>query len=189
MRATPLTPPVRLVQNVSTSFPMGVMAPIPVTTARRRSSRPMPARSVPPATEDDCAVVTSEPHRVREGHSNVGGARLVGDVVEGQVRIRMPQVDGGRDAAGLQDLGAYESFEGARGSHHVAGHALGGANGQLAGMVPKDRFDRDRLVLVVERRAGAVRVDVADLFRTDGGAFERRAHRPLVALPALSGSR
>src|SRR5947208_8441732 len=118
MRATPLTPPVRLVQKVSTSFPMGVIAPIPVTTARRRSSRPMPARSVPPATEDDRAVVTSEPHRVRDGDSDVGGARLVGDVVERQVRIRMAEVDGRWDAAGLEDLGAYESFEGARGSHH-----------------------------------------------------------------------
>src|SRR5438876_11108460 len=106
MRATPLTPPVRLFQKVSTSLPMGVIAPIPVTTARRRSSRPMPARSVPPATEDDRAVVTSEPHRVREGHPDVGGPGLVWGVIEDQVRIRMPQVDGRRDAAGLQDLGA-----------------------------------------------------------------------------------
>src|SRR5205814_5739049 len=105
MRATPLTPPVRLDQKVGTSLPMGVMAPMPVTTARRRSSRPMPG-SVLPATEDDRAVVASEAHRVGEGDADVGRTSLVGDVVEDQLGVRMPQVDGRRDAAGLEHLGA-----------------------------------------------------------------------------------
>src|SRR5438045_718694 len=181
MRATPLTPPVRLDQKVGTSLPMGVMAPMPVTTARRRSSRPMPG-SLLPATEDDRAVVASEAHRVGEGDPNVGRTSLVRDVVEGQLRVRVPQVDGWWDAAGLEDLGAHESLEGAGGAHHVPGHALGRADRQLPSVVAEDRLDRIRLEFVVERRAGAVGVDVAHLFRTDIGAFERRPHGALVAL-------
>src|SRR5688500_3230657 len=82
---TPDTPATRLAQKVGTSLPMGVTAPSPVTTARRAGSRGGGGRVtlVLVAAEDDAAVVPAEAHRVRERNANVGGARLVGNVIEG----------------------------------------------------------------------------------------------------------
>src|SRR5947209_6997408 len=99
MRATPLTPAVRLAQKVGASFPMGVMAPIPVTTARRRGSRLMACRSLLVATQDDGAVVPAQAQGVGEGDLRIGLAGGVGHVVERQLGIGMPVVDGRRDAA------------------------------------------------------------------------------------------
>src|SRR5688500_10237382 len=97
------------------SFPMGVTAPIPVTTARRAASRGRrshligqpsayiryirraPSTLVLEALQDDRAVVAAQAHRVRERHAHIGGAGLVGHVIERELGIGMAVVDRRRD--------------------------------------------------------------------------------------------
>src|SRR5688500_9447589 len=189
--ATPETPATRLAQKVGTSLPMGVTAPSPVTTARRAGSRGGGGRVtlVLVAAEDDAAVVPAEPHRVGERHPHVGGARFVGDVVEGELRVGVPVADRRREAAGRQHLGAHVGLDRSRGSHGMAGHRLCAADGQPIGVLAEHVANGHRLESVIERRAGSVRVDVVDLFGTDAGPRQRRTHGALVALAAVGRRR
>src|SRR5207249_6276997 len=59
-----------------------------------------------------------------------------------------------------------------------ADHALGAADGQLAGVRPENSLDRVGLGLVTQGRAGTVGVDVLYVFRADLGVLEGELHGP-----------
>src|SRR6202042_2149392 len=61
-------------------------------------------------------------------------------------------------------------------AEHVPGHRLGRRDWDLVCRVAEDLLERARLREVVERRPGAVRVDVLDVLGTYTGAFERTTH-------------
>ena len=67
----------------------------------------------------------------------------------------------------------------------VPDHGLGRADRQLVGMCAEDRLDGCRLALVVERRRGAVGIDVVDLFRLEAGLGQGELHGARRALAAL----
>mmetsp|Transcript_25434 Transcript_25434/g.74982 ORF Transcript_25434/g.74982 Transcript_25434/m.74982 type:complete len:504 (+) Transcript_25434:228-1739(+) len=131
------------------------------------------------AFEDERGVVPAEAEVV--GDSNLDG--LLGDVldvrhvVEVAVRVGGLVVDRRRHDARLEHLAHDRRLDAARRTQEVAGGALGRRDLHLVGVLPKHTLVRHRLELVVERRRGAVRVDVLHLLRRHA----RRLHRRLEA--------
>ena len=69
-----------------------------------------------------------------------------------------------------------DTFEGSGSTERMSVHRLGRTHGEALGMLPEDRADGLRLHQVVGQRAGAVRVDVADLFGLEAAVAQRCTH-------------
>ena len=110
----------------------------------------------------------------------------VGDVVEVALGIGLFVVDRRRDPAVVQRERGVDRLDAAGAAEQVAGHRLGRAHRDARGVLAEDALDRLRLVDVVVRRRGAVRVDVVDLERIDAAVWRARAActRPRRGRPA-----
>src|SRR5262249_49897613 len=95
-----------------------------------------------------------------------------GDVVQVTVGVRRLVVDGGRQHPVPERLDAGDQLDGAGGGDQVADHTLAAADRDPVGALAEHVLDRQRLDLVVDLGAGAVGVDVADLFRRQAAVLE-----------------
>ena len=135
-------------------MPTGVTTPMPVIT--------IPSRiSILPFPEGEARVVPTEAERGGEGNVKIGMLRGQRRIVEVTVGVRLRQVDRrGRNAVPQGQHGG-DGLRSTCRAEHVAGHGLGGADGDPARTVFAERFfDRERLDAVIHRRAGAVGVEV-----------------------------
>ena len=71
-------------------------------------------------------------------------------------------------------------FDGAGCTHQVAVQRLGGANGNPSGLCAEHLLDRIGFAQVADLGAGAVGVDVIDLFGRQSGFSQCQAHRPCL---------
>ena len=94
---------------------------------------------------------------------------LCGDVVEVALGIGLVEIDRGRDQIAVDGQGRDDRFHAAAGAEQMAELALGGADGQLFGVVAEGGLDGLGLGQVAQRRAGAVGVDVIDVIGVDAG--------------------
>src|SRR5690606_33163636 len=132
-------------------------------------------------TEYQHGIVAAESERIGHDVFDLGWNANVRDVVQVALRIGRVQVDRRWDELVADRGDAEHRLDAARRPHQVPRDGLGRANRDLVGMLAKDALDRDRLAHVVERRAGSVSVDVADIFRLQPGALQRAAHGGLRA--------
>src|SRR5207245_4550900 len=108
---------------------------------------------------------------------DVGFARLVGQIVEGVLRVGVVEVDRGRHQTAVEGQDAGGSLDGAGRAQQVAVDGFGGAHSHVVRVVPEDRFDRFGLGHVTEFGRGAVSVDVADVVGVDPAHLQGVAHR------------
>src|SRR5439155_3918522 len=98
------------------------------------------------------------------------------NVVEVALGVLGMQVDGWRDHPVADRQRAHHRFDRARRPHHVAGHRLGTADRQPLRVLAEYAVNGVRLEFVVQRGAGAVRVDVVDALRLDPGFAQGPPH-------------
>src|SRR5690606_5170134 len=132
-----------------------------------------------PAADGEADVVAPEAEGVAQGDVHFALHPPVVRVVEVTLRVRGREVDGGRNLAGLADLERDDRLDGARGAQQVARHGLGRPHDEPVRVVPEHRLHGQRLIEVVGRRRGPVRVDVVHILRRTAGVLERRPHRKL----------
>ena len=102
--------------------------------------------------DDQAAVVAAEAEAVGDGVADAGLAGAVGDVVEVAVGVGVVEVDGRVDDPGLDGQAQAISSTPPLAPEQVADHALGAADGQLAGVVAEDLLDGLGLGHVAQRR-------------------------------------
>src|SRR5215211_7375964 len=113
---------------------------------------------------DDAGVVAAEAERVGDPDPDRSLARLVGDVVEVALGIRVVVVDRRRQRVAVDREHREDRLDRARGAQAVAGGALRGGHGRLTRVLLAEReLDHTRLARVSERRRRSVGVDVVDL--------------------------
>ena len=168
MRRPPRRPGTRRRSAVaSASRPQHAPAttPTPVITTARR---PVTTALLAPPPEDEGGVGAAEAQVRRHGRAGRGGAaRLPEHHVDAERRIdRRRRREWGAASRAQTDDGRHR-LDRAGGPEQVADHALGRFHRQGAGARAEDAGEGGGLGGVVERRAGAVRVD-----EVDGGALE-----------------
>src|SRR5215472_15675840 len=99
--------------------------------------------------ENEAGVVSAEAHGVRHRDVYPGPAGLIGDVVQVTLGVRMVQVYGRGNDAGLDRHDGDNRLYRARGSQCVPCHGLGRADSQLVRMLTETGLDRLRLGAVV----------------------------------------
>src|SRR5436305_2043294 len=128
------------------------------------SYRCVPRSEVEPL-EDEAGVDAAEAERVRHGDADVAVACLVRPVVQVALGVRRGVIAGRWQKAVLQGEDRGDCLHGSGRPEEVSGHGFCRAHRQTIGVSPEDVFDGTRLVQVVERCGGAVRVDVVHLLR------------------------
>src|SRR5690606_5383596 len=88
--------------------------------------------------ENHGGVLAAEAEVVAHGNADRFLAGLVGHVVEVAVGVRFVEVDGRGDRAFLNGFRADDGLDAAGGAEEVAGHGLGGADGDPAGCFAED---------------------------------------------------
>src|SRR6266849_3953207 len=126
--------------------------------------------------DHETRVVAAETERVRQGHLDVGLARLVGHVVEIALRVGVVEVDRGRQQAAIDREDAGRRLDGAGGAQQVTVHRLGGADREVTSVVAEHRLDRPGLRDVAELRGRSMRVHVADVVGVDAALLQRALH-------------
>ena len=76
----------------------------------------------------------------------------------------------------MQSQNREGGLEAAGSTQRMSGHGLGGTHRQFVGMVTEHGFHRQGLTPVIERRGGAMSVDVIDLVRVQAGIAQGRSH-------------
>src|SRR5919202_152921 len=123
-------------------------------------------------------VLAAEPERVRQRELEPRRlARALGHVVEVAIGVGLLVVQRRRQHAAAHRLDAHERLDRAGRAEQVPDRQLRRGHRRRGIRAVEDRLDRDRLDLVVERRAGPVGVDVADVARGGARVLERREHR------------
>ena len=113
---------------------------------------------------------------------------LARDEIEIALRIRSFQVDRGWDDTARDRQRSHHRFESAGGTQQVAGHGLGGAHHQPAGVAVEHRFDRAHFHRISGGRRGPMGVDVIHFFGRHAGVLERARHRARGSAPVLARS-
>ncbi len=109
-------------------------------------------------------------------------ARCVGHVVQVALRVGELLVDRRRDDLVADGQGADNGLDRAGSRGEVAGHRLGGANGDAVSALAEDLLDGGRLGLVVEGCRSAVGVDVVEVVDGQAGVLEAARHRQRLAV-------
>jgi len=122
----------------------------------------------------DARVVTAEAEGVVDDGVHLHFARNVGHIIQITFRIGILKIDGRRDDPVLDCKGAGGHFDRARRAEHVAGRALGGADGNFFRVVAENGLDGLRFADVALRRGCAVGVDVIDV--PDGQTAAAQGH-------------
>src|SRR5215207_4154392 len=120
--------------------------------------------------------MAAEAHGVRQGHTHICLARVVRDVVEVALRIRVRVVDRRRKNPVADRERAHDRLDSARGTEHVTHHRLGRGNGELVRVVAEYLLDRLGLRQIAEGSGRAVSIDVVDLLRRQAGSVEGLSH-------------
>ena len=160
------------------------LTPDAVTLVGRRADWPRALVSTRPSRTQP--LWPPRPIAFESATSTLDLARLVRDVVEVALGIRLLVVHRRREDAVVDREHAHHRLDRAGRAEAVAGHRLRRGDGELVRVVAEDVLDRLRLGRVAERRRGAVRVDVADALGLDSGAPS--AARIISATPTDSGS-
>src|ERR1035438_9600206 len=159
------------------------------------------AGSADVAAEGEDGVEAAEGERVGEREVLVWGegARFFGDDVEVERGVDLMDASSERQAGSVEREDGRQRFDGSGGADGVAGKRLGGSNRNAWSKLAERLVDRGGLYGVVDGRAKAVSIDVADA-RSPGltihawGAqrgrdvFQRAAHGKGWALGARLGN-
>ncbi len=76
-------------------------------------------------------VVATETKRIAQDSVHLGGAAGLGHEVERAFRVRIVEIDGGRNESFLDRFHRGDEFDGSRRAAHVSGHGLCGGNRNL----------------------------------------------------------
>ena len=126
------------------------------------------------AADDQRDILTAKAKAIGEHMLDTGFTGLVGNVVEIAVRILDFVVDRRWEDAPADGHDTGDQFHRAGGGDQVAEHALAAGDRDLVSPFPENLFDGDRLAPIVDLRAGAVGVDVANVFGFQPGVLQRR---------------
>ena len=116
--------------------------------------------------------MAAEAKRVADGDADIGLPGRLGHVIEVTLSSRIVEIDCRRDNSGFDSLCADNGLHAARGSEQMAGHALGGADGHLHGVVTESKFDGPCLGEIAKRRASAMGIGVVNVVSIDGCVLE-----------------
>ena len=127
-------------------------------------------------------VVAAEPERVgqrdRQVAVDIQRASRVRHVIEVEALVGLLVAQRGRRDPVAQGEDGRDGLDGAGGAEQVPDRRLGRGHGDLPRAVAERQLDRLRLRAVVERRRGAVGVDVVDVGGRDAGALQRLRRSP-----------
>src|SRR5579884_2786850 len=129
-----------------------------------------------PALEEEGGVGAAEAEGVRERVADVRRATMIGDVVEVAGGVGELVVDGGGQDLVAQGQDADAGLEAAGAAEQMAGHGLGGADGDPGCAFAEEALDGDGFDGVADGGGGAVGVDVADFVGGDAGGFDGEFH-------------
>src|SRR5687767_5180787 len=121
----------------------------------------------------------AEAEAVAQGRSRVALDRLVRRVVEVELGVRGLVVYRRRDRTLLDRHDRDDALDRAGSAEHVSGAGLRRAYADVGRMLAENGFDRLRLVQVVGKRRGSVRIDVLDVAQTKTSIVHRPAHGTL----------
>ena len=145
--------------------------------------------------------MTAEAERVGDGNVDRHFDRLVRGDVQIAFRIGLLVADGRRNDALADGHDARNRLDRSRAAQQMAGHGLGGGYLYVVSLVAERLLDGNGLVLFIQRRGGAVRVDIINVSRGQTGILDgaadgvrrcfavrkrRRRHRSLPPLPEWS---
>ena len=121
------------------------------------------------ASENECRVRTAKAETVRERVLHKRLARFVRHIIQVSFRVGGVVVNRRRQFPPVDGEHGEDGFHAARRTEQMTRHRLGGTERQLICMRAEGLLDGERLASVAERSRSAVRVDVADLLRTNAG--------------------
>lgn len=116
--------------------------------------------------------MAAEAEAVDDGDFDFVVAGVVRDVVEIATFAGVIQVDGAMHFAVLDAEGTDNHGESAAGAKGVAGHALGGVDGNLVSMAAQHVLDGHGFAEVAQGCTGSVGIDVVDIGGIEPGVFE-----------------
>ena len=119
--------------------------------------------------------MAAKAERVGDGNIDRHLNRLVRSDIQIALRIRLLVADSRRYNALADGHNAGNGLNSRRAAQQVAGHRLGGGYLYVVGLVAERLFDGDGFVLLVERRGGAVRVDIVNVSRGQTGILNSTA--------------
>src|SRR5262249_42333184 len=126
--------------------------------------------------DDQTGIVSAEAEAVGNGAANALLTSAIGDKVQIARRIRRVQINGGMNHGGLKTHDGGGKLRATGSAEQVTDHTLGAADGQFARVRTKDLLDGAGFSLVPQGRAGAVSVDVLNVFRVEPRVFEGKLH-------------
>src|SRR5690554_4473546 len=131
---------------------------------------------VPVLADHDGRIVPAEAKAVAHRVADCALPWLMGRVVEIAFGVRVVEIDRRRDDTGRQRLDRDDQFDAAAGSQRMSELALGARDAQRSSVFAEHVLDGLRFGFIAKRRAGAVRVDVVDLFRRQSAVVEGIGH-------------
>ena len=123
--------------------------------------------------DDDARIVTAEAERIGDGDAHWRVYCNVGGDVQIAVGVGLLVADGGRDDFLAGRHGAGDGLNGCRAAQQMTGHRLGRGHMHALCRLAQRLPDGDGLVLLIERRGRAMRVDVVDILRRQSGILDR----------------
>ncbi len=156
---------------------LGALTPALSQRAREQEQCRL-APAVAKLADDHRCVVAAETEAVRHGCRQAALAGFVGRVVQVAGRVGFVQIDRRWDHAVAEREHCEHEFHSAAGAQQVAELAFGAGDAEAMSVVAEDSLDRDRFGLIAQRRAGAVRVDVANVAGVELGVAQGGLHRP-----------
>src|SRR5690606_28137642 len=131
---------------------------LPRSAERSRSSS-----SAAELLKNQARVFTSETRVQIHGDLHGIASGDAGNVVQIAAFLGFGEIDGGRDDAAMDRQRADDRFEGTGPARQMAGDRLGAADGEAAGVIPKEALDGPGLDQIVALGGRGVRVDVVAL--------------------------
>src|SRR5262245_7581295 len=119
------------------------------------------------ASENERRVGAAEAETVRQRVLHARLARFVCDIVQVAFRVRSLVVNSWGQFPAMDGQRGEDGFDPAGRAEQMPRHRLRGAERQLISMGAECFLDRQRFTPVTQRSRSAMRVDVADRFRTD----------------------
>src|SRR5580700_3285461 len=129
-----------------------------------------------PTLENQGGIGAAEAKGIGERVFDAGSTSDVGNVVEVALGIGRFKIDRGRQNLIAQCEHTDARFEAAGAAEQMAGHGLGGTDGNVFGAFAEDALEGAGFDDIAERRRSAMRVHIANIFGLELGVFDGGAH-------------